>query len=827
MARLALYPHAPSVTINEMFDVLRPQINRPNNLLRLRTTRATDFRGRNGDLIFNYGRGNIPQEVIGNARIINNPNSVNNASNKVEAFRLFSEAGVPTVENTTDRSTASAWLAYNEVVYARTQTRGHSGEGIIVCHNNLSELGSVGGVQTSEEVVQAPLYTKGVTGARREFRLHVLNGQVVFSQQKRRVEGAEELEHYSNVVRNHHTGWIYAISNVSPNRAGINAAIAAVQALGLDYGAVDIITNQENAWVLEVNTAPGMTGTNLQNFCNNLLSIFTGVPVETPVQEAAEESESVEEAPEVVEEPTAEPTQLEVTEMPVSNTPRIGSRFRVTSYDNNPEGFVITGRHLGILHSHSVLTVDRVSPTGRVRASNIWFSPQWVEVIQENPRPFVVGDIAKITNFVRTGSMPAISATMRSNFESGISLTVVEISPSTGWLLMSDGFSYHKDWLVLNLPPLTVGDSVRVNNLNPMDHFSASVHDQREALRNNSVLTVSSCQVDTTGRMNYSLSDGYYYPREWLIKVIPEELALPVFNNGQRVIVSNFNTDSRNRGNVRYPNVNSIMESTQREGLVRTVIRTRPDGRVLLSDSYIYHPTWLTGAPSEPIVDEVSSGRFNVGDSVVVSNLNRNGVGSYPSIVTGMRRVHREGTVMTVTRVGQEHSNWYELNGNYWFHESWLSSVDRQPGSIAYVSNLTPVVDTYGATVSPGITRAMQSTMRNGTPLVVGGRSRDFVDSYLMEDGFHYHQSWLSTNPPASTAETVPPAPPQVAPAPVVEEPAATVPAPANNSVCRITSSGHTTVGLFVAARSAFDVVGFEVPISLRDVTLCEVIGTL
>ena len=43
----------------------------------------------------------------------------------------------------------------------------------------------------------------------------------------------------------------------------IEQSIAAVQHVGLDFGAVDIIYNQreDSSYVLEINTAPGLMGT--------------------------------------------------------------------------------------------------------------------------------------------------------------------------------------------------------------------------------------------------------------------------------------------------------------------------------------------------------------------------------------------------------------------------------------------------------------------------------------------------------------------------------------------------------------------------------------
>ena len=60
-----------------------------------------------------------------------------------------------------------------------------------------------------------------------------------------------------------HGDWVFCRNNLAPYPDTIKQqAIAAVQALGLDFGGVDIALDTEhNTCVFEVNTAPGLTGT--------------------------------------------------------------------------------------------------------------------------------------------------------------------------------------------------------------------------------------------------------------------------------------------------------------------------------------------------------------------------------------------------------------------------------------------------------------------------------------------------------------------------------------------------------------------------------------
>lgn len=175
----------------------------------------------------------------------------------------WSERLVSTVLNTTSIAEARRWFSESSdtIVYCRTSLQGHSGQGIVVANN-------------ADELVQAPLYTKGITGARREYRVHVYDGKVLFGQVKRRREGTEVNED----VRNLDGGWVFGVNNVVLSSEVSRNAIMAVKALGLTFGAVDIIAKgragqETTSFVLEVNTAPGQQGdTTLSKYSNAIFN---------------------------------------------------------------------------------------------------------------------------------------------------------------------------------------------------------------------------------------------------------------------------------------------------------------------------------------------------------------------------------------------------------------------------------------------------------------------------------------------------------------------------------------------------------------------------
>lgn len=84
----------------------------------------------------------------------------------------------------------------------------------------------------------------------REMRLHIAGGELIRAQIKR----GEDSEF---PIRNHTNGYTFVpYTRSSPNRDRVDLAVRAVSALGLDFGAVDVLVGTDNrAYVLEVNTA--------------------------------------------------------------------------------------------------------------------------------------------------------------------------------------------------------------------------------------------------------------------------------------------------------------------------------------------------------------------------------------------------------------------------------------------------------------------------------------------------------------------------------------------------------------------------------------------
>lgn len=209
------------------------------------------FRPSSSDVMINWGNSGFNHNQYGNPYyLLNHPVAVGFACDKRKTIIFLKRAGVPTVQATLVKVTAQQWLLEGSQVYSRTLLNSHSGKGIVL--NKPSENGP-------EELVEGKLYTKAITGKRREFRIHVFRDKVIHCQTKKRKNGWRDNPNYCDEIRNKHTGWIYSLDTEHVTEEMKEIAVKAIAALGLDFGGVDIIQQGDKCYVLEVNTACGLS----------------------------------------------------------------------------------------------------------------------------------------------------------------------------------------------------------------------------------------------------------------------------------------------------------------------------------------------------------------------------------------------------------------------------------------------------------------------------------------------------------------------------------------------------------------------------------------
>lgn len=190
---------------------------------------------------------------------LNGAFNVECAINKTYSFRQFLQYGLPIPRfwnkgyNLDD---AIEHLTNGGILVCRMLTHSHSGRGIhIVAESDLPRV----------DLRDFELITEYIP-KNSEYRVHVFDGRVIDVQQKRRRNGYERKDQ-DQYIRNYKNGWVFCRENVNPGDNVLDLAVQAVKCLGLDFGAVDIIINKyKGPFILEVNTAPGLTGTTLQKY---------------------------------------------------------------------------------------------------------------------------------------------------------------------------------------------------------------------------------------------------------------------------------------------------------------------------------------------------------------------------------------------------------------------------------------------------------------------------------------------------------------------------------------------------------------------------------
>lgn len=167
---------------------------------------------------------------------LNSAEAIRTAADKLATLQCLHEAEVPVPQFTTDPDEAFAW---DTTVLARRR-HGSQGRDIRV-------------FQPGERPFGGQLYTRYVPNTR-EYRLHVFQGEVIRTQGKY-LDLPEE--HTNPYIKNHGQGFRFRTPDVQLNADRIQAATGAVAALGLDFGAVDLLIGEDRrCYVLEVNSAP-------------------------------------------------------------------------------------------------------------------------------------------------------------------------------------------------------------------------------------------------------------------------------------------------------------------------------------------------------------------------------------------------------------------------------------------------------------------------------------------------------------------------------------------------------------------------------------------
>lgn len=231
---------------------------------------GSKFKYKDGDIVINWGYSACAQLVDDMTKHLTYPDSakihnwqenrMRGASNKLLFFNHMKEVK--------PNLTPDFWTKREEIptdvypIVCRTILAGHSGQGIVIADE-------------PDSLVDAPLYVK-YEKKKDEYRVHCgktgEESTIIAVQRKARRNGAEEVNWQ---VRSHDNGFVFIRNNINPPSCVIEAALESFKASSLDFGAIDVIFNsqQEKAYVLEINTAPGLEGQTITDYAK----FFKGV----------------------------------------------------------------------------------------------------------------------------------------------------------------------------------------------------------------------------------------------------------------------------------------------------------------------------------------------------------------------------------------------------------------------------------------------------------------------------------------------------------------------------------------------------------------------
>jgi len=200
----------------------------------------------------------------------NKPSIARLASNKLRTFQKFQEwnsanpdAPIQFPEITTDQKVAKEWVADGHEVFGRRAVS-HSGKDIVIISDDLESF-VMGAVSRSE------FYSRYIK-KQDEYRVHVFKGTVIDVQRKAlsKTDASGNPVDPAQVdfrIRNLANGFVFVRNELNVPEQVFEQARRAVDAVDLDFGAVDVIWNtQRGAFVLEINTAPGLEGSTIQSY---------------------------------------------------------------------------------------------------------------------------------------------------------------------------------------------------------------------------------------------------------------------------------------------------------------------------------------------------------------------------------------------------------------------------------------------------------------------------------------------------------------------------------------------------------------------------------
>lgn len=252
-----------------------------------------------GDIVIGWGaKTDAATEFAAGITVLNHPDAIRKNRNKYSALTLMND-NRELADNIKAFCKANAVIAalntHNmELPVIGRKNYHQGGEGFWLCLTNA---------QVESAIAAGAQYFQNYIDIADEFRLHVFGDNVIYAVKKvenatkegwvsQRVDKVTDYAQKNNVaidqatmnyvlgiiygehqlpdkiVRSNKRGWKFSSVRLNTLNNDLKAAaVRAVKAIGLDFGAVDCcIDNAGHVWIIEVNSAPGLEGTTLEKY---------------------------------------------------------------------------------------------------------------------------------------------------------------------------------------------------------------------------------------------------------------------------------------------------------------------------------------------------------------------------------------------------------------------------------------------------------------------------------------------------------------------------------------------------------------------------------
>lgn len=234
-----------------------------------------EYRPRATDLIIGWGSGDWPnwrlEALDVGATWLNMSDVISNSVNKIATFRFLNDAHISCPESTASYDTALGWLQQGSVVIARQETEGRDGSGLVI-------------IRRPDDMVSAGLYTK-YKEKTEEFRVHVFQGRAFWGQIRAPITDDSNKYFQASphpMIRTSSNGWTLHVYNEDMPLICNRIAANAVQAIGLDFGCVDLgwlkgtTHTPESVQVYETNTSPEISDRTCSAYVDQILRLVYG-----------------------------------------------------------------------------------------------------------------------------------------------------------------------------------------------------------------------------------------------------------------------------------------------------------------------------------------------------------------------------------------------------------------------------------------------------------------------------------------------------------------------------------------------------------------------